>query len=339
MRGSWLPAPPISLNLMIRLEFLLKKLAQVVVTLFAVAVFNFLLFRVLPGDPIRLLARAGRLTPDAIERLRQVFGLDQPLPVQFVMYLTNLWRGELGTSMTYRRPVAEILSERITNTLILLAAATVIVVIIGVGAGIIAAIRRGTRLDQSLVITSLVFWSLPTFWTGLILVIFLAVYLKAFPISGMVTPGATFASGWEQAADLARHIILPTITLAIVDMGQFMLITRSTLVDVMTEDYMLTARAKGLPGRKILWRHGIPNALLPIITTTALYVSLVIGGAIQVETIFSWPGMGRLMYDAVLRRDYPLLEASFLLFAATMILANFLSDLFYMVVDPRVREA
>ena len=324
---------------MFRLEFILKKIGQVILTLFGVATFNFILFRILPGDPIRLWARAGRLSPEAIERLRVVFGLDKPLPVQYLIYLKNLFRGEFGISMTYRRSVAEILSERISNTVLLLAAATVIVVVIGVGAGMIAAARRGSKLDRSLVITSLVFWSLPTFWTGLILVIILGVYLKAFPISGISSPGLEFQSWLTQAVDIGKHLVLPTITLAIVDMGQFMLITRSTLVDVLTEDYILTAKAKGLPFRKILWGHGVPNALLPIITTTALYVSLVIGGAIQVETIFSWPGMGRLMYDAVLRRDYPILEASFLLFAATMILANFLSDICYMIFDPRVREA
>jgi peptide/nickel transport system permease protein len=324
---------------MFRLEYLVKKIAQVIATLFAVATFNFLLFRVLPGDPIRLLARAGRLTPEAITRLKQLFGLDKPLHVQYLYYLRNLFNGELGISITYRRPVADILSERISNTLILLAAATVVVIIIGVGAGMISAVRRGSRLDRSLVITSLIFWSLPTFWTGLILVILLAVYLNAFPVSGVYTPGLSFSSTLDKLFDLGKHLVLPTITLAIVDMGQFMLITRSTLVDVLTEDYILTAKAKGIPSRKILWHHAIPNAMLPIITTMALYVSLVIGGAIQVETIFSWPGMGRLMYDAVLRRDYPILEASFLLFAVTMILANFLSDIFYMIVDPRVREA
>ncbi len=324
---------------MIRLRYLLNKIAQVVVTLFGIATFNFLLFRVLPGDPVRLYARAGRLTPEAIARLRATFGLDRPLPVQYFYYLQNLWRGELGFSFTYRRPVAEILSERITNTVILLAAATIIVILIGVSAGVISAVKRGTRLDSTLVITSLVFWSLPTFWTGLILVILLAVYLHAFPISGISTPGASFSSPIDSMIDMGKHLILPTITLAIVEMAEFMLITRSTLVDVLTEDYIVTAKAKGLPFRRILWRHGFSNALLPIITTTALFVSLVIGGDIQVETIFSWPGMGRLMYDAVLRRDYPILEASFLLFAATMIFTNLLSDLLYMVVDPRVREA
>ena len=324
---------------MIRLDFIIKKIGQFLLTLYAVATFNFLLFRILPGDPIRLMRRAGRLSPEAVARLQEVFGLDKPLGVQYLYYLRNLATGELGISLTYRRPVIEILQERFTNTLILLTAATVLVLLLGVGAGVVAAARRGTSTDRSLVVTSLIFWSLPTFWTGLILVIIFGVYLQMVPISGVTTPGAEFSSTWEYLIDLGKHLILPTITLAIVDMGQFMLITRSTLVDVLTEDYILTAKAKGLSFNRRLWSHGVPNALLPIITTTALYVSLVIGGAIQVEAIFSWPGMGRLMYDAVLRRDYPILEASFFIFAATIILANFLSDILYMVLDPRVREA
>jgi peptide/nickel transport system permease protein len=324
---------------MLRLEIFFKKIGQVIVTLLSVATFNFILFQVLPGDPIRLMARAGHLSPEAIARLRQIFGLDRPIIVQYFFYLRNVATGELGISVTYRRPVAEILQERIANTLILLSAATVIVVAIGVTAGVIAAARRGSRVDGALVITSLVFWSLPTFWTGLVLVILLGVYLNAFPISGMTSPGLNTAISLANIVDIGKHLILPTLTLAIVDMGQFTLITRSSLIDVLTEDFILTARAKGLPARKVLWGHGVPNALLPVITTTALYVSLVVGGAIQVETVFSWPGMGRLMYDAVLRRDYPLLEASFLLSAATVILANFLSDIAYLLIDPRVKEA
>jgi peptide/nickel transport system permease protein len=321
-----------------RLEILIRKLAQAAMTLFAVATFNFLLFRILPGDPVQLQARAGHLSAEAAARLRQAFGLDQPLWKQFLIFLRDLASGNLGMSLTYRRPVADILAERIVNTLILLGAATAIVVALGVTVGVIAAARRGTKVDGALVVTSLVFWSLPTFWTGLILVILLGVYFNAFPVSGMLTPGLS-ATSMAGLSDLARHLFLPTLTLAIVDMGQFALITRSSLVDVLTEDYILTAKAKGLTRKAVLWRHGVPNALLPVITTTALYVGLVVGGAIQVETVFSWPGMGRLMYDAVLRRDYPVLEASFLLAAAVVILANFLSDLLYLAIDPRVKEA
>ena len=303
------------------------------------ATFNFVLFRVLPGDPIRLLARAGSLSPDAIARLRALFGLDQPLPVQYLYYLRNIATGQFGISVTYRRPVADILAERMVNTLILLAAATVLVVVLGVVFGVLAAARRGSRLDTGTVVTSLVFWSLPTFWTGLLLVFIFGVGLRWFPVANMTVPGAGHGSPLATLLDIGGHLVLPTITLALVDIGQFILITRSALIDVLTEDYILTAKAKGLSRRAVVWRHGVRNALLPIVTATALYVSLIVGGAIQVETVFSWPGMGRLMYDAVLRRDYPILEASFLVFAVTVILANLLSDLAYQVLDPRVREA
>jgi peptide/nickel transport system permease protein len=322
-----------------RLRYLGSKLAQVLVTLLAVATFNFLLFHVLPGDPIRLQARAGNLQPADIARLKELYGLDQSLPVQYFVYLRDLVTGNLGMSFTYHQPVSDILAERIVNTVELLTLATILVLIIGVTAGVVAAARRGSRTDAGTVVTSLFFWSLPTFWTGLVLIFILGVYFHALPISGASTPGVHFKNPVDGVIDLVRHLVLPTITLILVDIGQFVLITRSSLIDVLTEDFILTAKAKGLSPRRVLWRHGVPNAMLPVVTASALYVALVIGGAIQVETVFSWPGMGSLIYDAVLRRDYPLIEASFLLFAATVILVNFLSDLLYMWIDPRVRNA
>jgi peptide/nickel transport system permease protein len=322
-----------------RASYLARKAVQLAVTLFAVITFNFLLFRVVPGDPVRLIARAGHLSPEAAAELRASFGLDRPLPVQYWYYLRSLFHGDFGFSFTYRRPVSQILAERMSNTVILLGAATVLIVLLGVGVGVIAAARRGSKIDSGSVVTALLFWSLPTFWTGMILVFLLGVWLHAFPISGMTTPGAVYTSTLDRWSDIASHIVLPTITLALVDIGQFVLITRSSLIDVLTEDFILTAKAKGLSRRAVIWKHGVRNALLPVITASALYISLVVGGAIQVETVFSWPGMGRLMYDAVLRRDYPILEASFLIFAVAVILANLASDLMYQVLDPRVREA
>jgi peptide/nickel transport system permease protein len=322
-----------------QLGYLVRKLASLLVTLFAVAVFNFALFRILPGDPIRLLARAGNLNAEAIQRLHELYGLDQPLPIQFLIYLRNIATAQFGTSITYQRPVADILAERMASTIVLLFAATILVVVVGIVLGVVAASRRGSRVDNGAVVGSLIFWSLPTFWTGLILIFVFGVYLHVLPVSGTSLPGVTHTSWIAHAIDVGRHLALPTITLALVDIGQFVLITRSSLVDVLTEDYILTAKAKGLSRRAVIWRHGVRNALLPVVTTTALYVSLIIGGAIQVETVFSWPGMGRLMYDAVLRRDYPILEASFLIFAVTVVLANLLSDLLYQVLDPRVRQA
>ena len=322
---------------MFRLGYLGRKLAILALTLLAVATFNFILFRVLPGNPIQLQARAGNLSPDAIARLREIYGLDQPLVSQFFIYLRDVFTGQFGMSITYQRPVIDVLAERMFNTLILLAAATVLVVVLGIGLGIVAAARHGSRVDSSTVVGALILWSLPTFWTGLILIFVFGVFLHVLPVAGTSTPGLSSTSPLGSVADLVRHLILPTITLALVDIGQFVLITRSSLVDVLTEDYILTAKAKGLSRRLVVWRHGVRNALLPVVTTTALYVGLTIGGAIQVETVFSWPGMGRLMYDAVLRRDYPILEASFFVFAVVVIAANLVSDLLYQILDPRVR--
>ena len=322
-----------------RARYLGSKLAQVLITLLAVVTFNFILFHVLPGDPIRLQARAGNLQPADIERLKELYGLDQPLIVQYLVYLRDLVTGNLGLSFTYHQPVVDILEQRMVNTLQLLTLATVLVIVIGIGAGVVAAARRGSRTDAGTVASSLLFWSLPTFWTGLVLIFIFGVWLHWLPISGSSTPGAHYKSAWDQISDTLRHLILPTITLILVDIGQFVLITRSSLIDVMTEDFMLTAKAKGLSSRTILWRHAVRNAMLPVVTASALYVALVIGGAIQVETVFSWPGMGSLIYDAVLRRDYPLIEASFLIFAVVVILVNFISDLLYMWIDPRVRNA
>ena len=173
----------------------------------------------------------------------------------------------------------------------------------------------------------------------MLLIFALGVAVKAFPITGISTAGATYSSPLGAPLDVARHLILPTLTLALVDIGQFVLITRSSLVDVLTEDFMTTAKAKGMSRRRVVWRHGMRNAMLPVVTASALYIGLVAGGAIQVETVFSWPGMGELTYQAVSRRDYAVLEACFLVFAVTVIMANFLSDLLYLWLDPRVREA
>jgi len=323
---------------MFKVRYVIKKIGFLFITLFSVLTFNFFLFRILPGDPLRLIARAGNLSSDSIARLNELFGLNQPKWMQYLIYLKNLATGQFGTSITFRRPVIEILQERLLNTAILLTLATIIVVAIGVGAGAIAATRRGSRLDNVFVVTSMVCWSLPTFWAGLILIILLGVSLSFFPIAGISTPGMIYFSSWDRIMDFARHLVLPTITLIIVDMAQFFMITRSALVDVLTTDYIHTAKAKGLSKNRILWKHAFPNALLPIVTATAVYVSLLIGGAIQVETVFSFPGMGKLMYDAVLRRDYPILEASFFIFAVFTILANFISDVIYMIINPRVKN-
>lgn len=318
-------------------RYLVRKTATLVVTLFVVVTFNFLLFHVLPGSPLRLLARSGHLDPAAVAQLKSVLGLDKPLPVQYLIYLKDMLQGDLGFSYVYRQPVTSVIGPAVLNTLLLLGVATVLTIVVGVALGVLAGSRPNSRRDSGTVIGSLVLWSLPTFWTGMILIFVCGVWLHILPISGITTPGYDFTA-WGQFLDTGKHIVLPAVTLALVNIAEFTLITRSSLVDVMSEDFMTTARAKGLGRRVVVLRHGLRNALLPIVTATALYVGLIFGGAIQVETVFSWPGMGLLTYKAVLQRDYPVLEGAFLIFAVAVIVANFASDLIYRALDPRVRR-
>lgn len=324
---------------MFRLRYLGRKTVWLVVTLYGVVTFNFLLFHILPGNPVRLLARSGHLTPQAVAEITRVFGLNHPLLAQYLIYLKNLLHGQLGISYTYREPVSTLLGEYLGNTVLLLAAATILTIVLGTVLGVIAANRRGGAFDGTTLVASVIGWSLPTFWTGLILVFLLGVDLHAFPIFGMETPNALYTSEWQKLQDIISHLALPTLTLVLVNIAQFTLVARASVLEVLSEDFMLTAIAKGLPPRRILWRHAVRNALLPIVTSSALMIGLVVSGAIEVETVFSWPGMGLLVYNAVLDRDYPVIEAAFLVFAVVVLLVNFFSDLLYQLLDPRVREA
>lgn len=319
------------------LRYLSQKISYLVLTLVAVVATNFVLFHLMPGDPVTHIARGQHLDAEAIARLRAYYGLDQPMAAQFVTYLQNLVKGDLGFSYTYQASVGPIVVKALANTLILVTISTLLVIILGVLIGVFAASRRGTRTDSGLVIGSLVFWSLPTFWVGMLLIFLFAVTLGWFPIAGMYTADAIYPTVFTRIADLARHLVLPTVAMVLVDIAQFVLITRSSLLATLSEDYMTTARAKGLTPRRVLWRHGVRNALLPVVTATTLYASATVGGTIQVETVFSWPGMGQLIYLSVIRRDYPVMEACFLIFAVVVVLANFASDVVYRLLDPRVR--
>ena len=315
---------------------LVRRILVLLGSLFAIITFNFFLFHVIPGDPVRLIARTQKLSPEQVVDLRVRFGLDGSLLEQYVRYLNNLLHGDLGYSFSLQEPVSDVIGRALVNTLLLLTVSTIIVVLFGTIIGVFAGSRQGRKSDTTTVVTSLIFWSLPTFWVGMLLVFTFGVWIGGLPISGITTPNAVYHNSFQYVMDIGRHLILPTITLAIVDIAFFIIITRTSLVEVMGEDYMLTARGKGLSRRTTVWRHGFRNALLPVLTASVLYISALVAGAIQVEVVFSWPGMGLLTYNSVLARDYPVLEACFLVTAVVVLVANFAADLAYRRLDPRV---
>jgi peptide/nickel transport system permease protein len=315
-----------------------RKLFQALLTIFIILVLNYFLFRVMPGDPAAMLVRNPRMSPEAVQKVTEMFGLGKPWYEQFGIYLANLAQGNLGTSFIYKAPVGGIIMERLLATLLLTVVAEVLAILGGVLLGVVAAWKRGKKVDVAALGFALVTYAMPTFWLGILMVVFFAVTLRWFPTSGMMTPSLSLAGFWQQVPDVLWHMVLPSVTLALVLMGEYALIMRNSLVDVLTEDYITTARAKGAPERRVLRSHALPNAMIPMVTLIALNLSFTITGALQVETVFSWPGLGRLMYDALAGRDYPLLQGIFLITAIAVVGANFLTDLTYRLLDPRVKD-
>ena len=316
-------------------------------TVVVVISFNFVLFRVLPGDPAKSGMRYPRLNPDAVAALQARFGLDKPLFVnrerpadtQFFAYWRELARGNLGTSYEFRnQPVSTVVARALGNTLWLLAGAQVLAIVLGMALGLLAAWRRQTRIDVGALLFALLMWSLPTFFLGIVL-LFVGSNWFGLPTGGRFTVGATYATWGEYFADLGRHLLLPSLTFTLALLAQYMLIMRSTVIEVLSEDYILTAKAKGLTTRAIITGHALRNAMLPMATLIALNLGFTVSGAIEVETVFSLPGIGLLTVNAVNARDYPVLQGAFLLLAVSVVLANLAADVVYGWLDPRVGDA
>jgi peptide/nickel transport system permease protein len=248
----------------------------------------------------------------------------------------NLLKGEMGISFHTNRPVDEMLVERLWNTIILIGAGQILAIIIGVIFGVFAAWKARTAIDYSSLILSLLAWSLPTFWLGIILLFWGS--NNGLPIGGMSTPGSSSLTFLERWKDIGQHAILPTLTYTIVFMGEYMLIMRSSLLDVLSEDYILTAKAKGLSTFQILKDHALKNAMLPLVTIIAINLGFTVAGAVQIESVFSWPGLGGAIFEAVNRRDFPVLQGAFFLIAIAVIIANLMADLTYSYLDPRVES-
>ena len=304
-------------------------------TLGFVLVFNFFLFRVVQADPIGSLFRGRNVPAETLENLRIAFGLDKPIGTQFFLYLRETIQFNLGISYQTRQQVWDQIVVAIPPTVALVGVSAVLSAVIGTIGGVIAAWRRNTWKDHAITSGTMVFYAMPDFWLGMILLVIFAVVLGWFPVGGITDPG-TNETGLPLLLDELHHMFLPALTLTLAYLGEYTLVTRSSLLDVMGEDYLTVARAKGLRDAVVRKRHAVPNALLPVVTLTAINFGFVLSGAIAVETVFSWPGLGKATADAIRGPDLPMLQGLFLLFSAAVIFFNLIADLTYSRLDPRV---
>ncbi len=309
---------------------------QSLITLLIVLTVSFILFRAMPGDPVSMFIKEG-LPREVINALKKQMGLDQPWYVQYVIYLKDMVRGEFGNSFSFRKPVMEVIWQRLPNTLLLAVCAQTIAIVFGVILGTIAAAHRGKKIDVFLLGAALFIYAMPAFWLGIVLLSFFGVRLGVVPLFGMVTPGLDYASTFAYLKDVAHHLFLPSATFGLAITGSYTMIMRSSLLDVFTEDYINTAKAKGFSRKYIVRYHALPNAMLPMVTVIAISLGFLVAGAIQTEMIFSWPGVGTLVFKALGARDYPLLQGAFLITSFCVIGANFIADITYMYIDPRIK--
>ena len=316
-------------------RYLGRRLAVALATVFVAVSVNFLLFRAVPGDAASMVKVPG-LSVAERQRIRADFGLDQPVLTQYVRYLDQLAHGNLGVSFENRKPVTANLAEAVGNTLPMVLVGTVFALVLGMVTGLVAAWRRGTAVDAGGLGVALAFYAMPAQWLGLMLILLAAGRLPSGGISDVFLADQ---AGWARIADHLRHLVLPALTFGLASYGQYAVIMRSAMLETLGEDYVLTARAKGLSNWTVVRRHALPNAMLPITTLIALSLGLLVSGAILIETVFSWPGVGLAVYDAVKARDYPMLEGAFLLLTVSVILCNLLADLLYLKLDPRIRSA
>lgn len=320
-------------------RYTLNHLLQGIALVLAVVVLNFLLVHAAPGDPVETIAGAsGGMSDELKAQLRTQYGLDRPLPVQLGVYLGKVLQGDLGYSYFFNLPVSQLILERLPATLLLVVTAVLASFLVGTAMGVLASRRPNGWLSQLITVLSMVGFAAPVFWTGMMLVILLAAVWPIFPISGLRSVDAT-ATGIALLPDILHHLVLPALTLALVYLAQYSRLSRASMLDVLGSDYIRTARAKGLADRVVLYKHALRNAVLPVVTVLGLQFGNVLAGAILVETVFNWPGLGRLAFESVLRRDYPTILGVLLFSSMVVIVMNLLTDLCYRLIDPRIKTA
>lgn len=320
-----------------RSDFVIRRVVFALVTIFVALSMNFVLFRAAPGDAVAAL-RCTQCSAEFRASQREALGLDKPLIAQYGVYLRGLLHGDMGSSLRTEQPVTSEIWTPLKNTVPMVALGVALALVLGVATGLLAAWRRGTAVDRASTWSALTLNSLPPQWLGLLMVLFAAGWF-GLPSSGLDDPTLDVlgdASTWEVVADRIEHMLLPSLTLALVIYGSFTLVVRSALLETLGEDYVLTARAKGLSNWRVISRHAFRNALLPLVTAGALMLGLVVGGTITIEYVFSYPGIGLRAVEAIDQRDWPVLEGVFLVVTTTVIVANLLVDLLHLKLDPRV---
>jgi peptide/nickel transport system permease protein len=325
------------------LRFVVRRLLGAIPLVLGVATILFFVVNLAPGDPIALFSGPG-VSPEALETLRRNFGLDRPVHERYLRWLGSLVRGDLGVSITRGQPVAQILRDIVPNTLILAFSALALSFVAGVLLGIIQAVRQYTASDSILSVVALFFYSMPAFWLALMLILCFSLFARnvwgwpiSFPASGMTSVGHEFLSPMEQLKDRLLHLVLPTVSLALVLAAGIARYMRGSMLEVIRQDFIRTARAKGLPEYRVIFVHALRNALIPIITLVGLYLPVLFSGTVYIETVFAWPGMGKTIVDAIFQRDIPVVMATSLIFAVMVVIGNLVADVLYALVDPRIR--
>lgn len=336
------PAPGRGLPRAPGLGYLGSKLIGAVISFAVTLVIGFVLFNLMPADPVRTMTRGRPVSPDEMARLRVQLGLDRPVWDRFLSYLDNTAHGRLGYSWQYQQSVASLVMSRLGPTLLLMGTSFLISVVLGLWLGMRSGWRAGSLFDRITSGTALTLWSVPTFWLGMILLILFSVGIG--PISGILPAGGMSdptlpQTGMTHYLDVARHLVLPSVTMVLVVYAQYVTIMRSSIIEELGSPYLLTARAKGLTDAAVRRRHAAPNALLPSVTMIFMQLGGLISGAVTVEAVFSWPGLGYLTYQALKIPDLPLLQGTFIVFSASVIIMNLIADFVYRLLDPRVRAA
>ena len=317
------------------LTYALRRVAQAIPLILIIIGINFALIHAAPGDPVDVLMGSSEADPAMVAELRADFGLDQPIPVQLVRYYAKVLTLDLGESFRYREPVLDLIASRLPATLLLMGTAIVVSTLIAVALGVVAALRPYSVLDNATTFMALAGYSMPVFWLGQLLLIVFALGLDWFPAQGMVSIRAP-AEGFARVLDIAHHLVLPALTYSLYHLALMFRLTRAKMQEVLQQDFIQTARAKGLSESQMIFSHALRNAMLPIVTVLGLNFGFMLAGSVLTETVFAWPGTGRLLYEAILARDYPVLMGLFVCLSSMVVAVNLATDIAYALIDPRV---